>query len=59
MIWFYFLFQEFDDKTDEMADKAVESVKKGVTSLWNFASGYASQMFTEEDLPSEAMMVGK
>ena len=53
------VFQEFDDKTDEMADRAVESVKKGVSSFWNYASGYASQMFTEEDLPSEAMVVGK
>ncbi len=42
-----------------MADKAVESVRKGVSSLWNYASGYASQMFAEEDLPSEAMVVGK
>ncbi len=37
----------------------MENVKKGVSSLWNMASGYASQMFTEEDLPSEAMVVGK
>lgn len=58
-IYFGFFLQEFDDRTDEMADKAVEGVKKGVSSLWNYASGYASQMFTEEDLPSEAMVVGK
>lgn len=42
-----------------MADRAVENVKKGVSSLWNYASGYASQVFAEDDLPSEAMLVGK
>ncbi len=42
-----------------MADRAVESVRKGVSSLWSYASGYASQMFSEEDLPSEAMLVGR
>jgi len=51
--------QEFDDKTDEMADRAVESVRSSVSSFWRFASGYAQQMFTEEDLHSEAVMVGK
>ena len=50
-------FQEFDDKTDEMADKAVDAVKKSVSSIWKYASGYATQMFTEEDLESEAIMV--
>ena len=42
-----------------MADKAVESVKTSVTSFWRYASGYAQQMFTEEDLASEAILVGK
>ena len=41
-----------------MADKAVDAVKKSVSSFWNYASGYATQMFTEEDLESEAIMVG-
>ena len=50
--------QEFDDKTDEMADKAVDAVKKSVSSFWKYASGYATQMFTEEDLESEAIMIG-
>jgi len=49
--------EEFDDKTDEMADKAVDAVKKSVSSIWKYASGYATQMFTEEDLESEAIMV--
>lgn len=42
-----------------MADKAVETVKTSVSSFWRYASGYATQMFTEEDLASEAMMVGR
>lgn len=50
--------EEFDDKTDEMADKAVDAVKKSVSSFWKYASGYATQMFTEEDLESEAIMIG-
>merc|ERR1712241_88939 len=33
-------------------------VSKGATSLWSMASGYASQMFTEEDLAATAVMVG-
>ncbi len=41
-----------------MADRAVESVKRSVSSFWRYASGYATQMFTEEDLESEAMLVG-
>lgn len=50
-------FQEFDEKTDVMADKAVESVAKGVTSLWSSASGYAKNMFMQEDSESEAILV--
>ena len=41
-----------------MADKAVDAVKKSVSSFWKYASGYATQMFTEEDLESEAIMIG-
>jgi len=51
--------QDIDDKTDEMADRAVESVRSSVSSFWRYASGYASQMFVEEDAPSEAVMIGK
>jgi hypothetical protein len=50
--------QQFDEKTDEFADRAVDSVKRSVSSFWNLASGYATQMFTEEDLESEAILVG-
>lgn len=46
-----------DEKTDVLADKAVDSVKKSVSSFWRFASGYAQQMFDEEDLDSEALLV--
>ncbi len=43
-----------------MADKAVDSLKSGVTSFWKFASGYTAQMFTEDDyLASQAVLVGK
>ena len=41
-----------------MADKAIDSVKKSVSSFWNYASGYATQMFTKDDLESEAVIVG-
>ena len=33
-----------DEKTDVLADKAVDSVKKSVSSFWRFASGYAQQV---------------
>jgi hypothetical protein len=33
-----------DEKTDVIADKAVDSVKKSVSSFWRFASGYAQQV---------------
>ena len=52
------ILQEIDDKTDVMADKAVDAVKRSVSSFWKYASGYATQMFTEDDLESEAIMVG-
>jgi len=50
--------KEIDEITDEMAESAITGVSKGASSLWNMASGYASQMFTEEDLESTAVMVG-
>lgn len=46
-----------DEKTDVLTDKAVDSVKKSVSSFWRYASGYAQQMFDEEDLESEALLV--
>jgi len=50
--------KEIDEITDEMAESALTGVSKGATSLWSMASGYASQMFTEEDLAATAVMVG-
>ena len=50
--------KEIDEITDEMAETAISGVSKGATSLWSMASGYASQMFTEEDLAATAVMVG-
>merc|ERR1719273_2370073 len=50
--------QELDKVTDEMAETAINGVAKGASSLWNMASGYASQMFTEEDLPATPVLVG-
>jgi len=50
--------KEIDEATDEMADVAISGVAKGATNIWNMASGYASQMFVEEDLEATAMMVG-
>ena len=50
--------KEIDEITDEMAESAITGVSKGATSLWTMASGYASQMFTEEDLAATAVMVG-
>ena len=41
-----------------MAESAINGVTKGATSLWNMASGYASQMFTEEDLQATPVLVG-
>jgi len=49
--------KEIDEITDEMAESAITGVSKGASSLWNMASGYASQMFTEEDLEATAVMV--
>lgn len=50
--------KEIDEITDEMAESAITGVSKGATSLWSMASGYASQMFTEEDLAATPVMVG-
>jgi len=50
--------QELDEVTDEMAEAAINGVAKGASSLWNMASGYASQMFVEEDLESTPVLVG-
>ena len=41
-----------------MAEAAINGVTKGASSLWNMASGYASQMFTEEDLEATPVLVG-
>lgn len=57
LILFSQFFQEFDDKTDVMADKAVDSLKKSATSFWSAASGYATQMFVQDDLESEALLI--
>ena len=50
--------QELDEVTDEMAEAAINGVTKGASSLWNMASGYASQMFVEEDLEATPVLVG-
>lgn len=50
--------KELDEVTDDMAETAINGVSKGATSLWNMASGYASQMFTEEDLEATPVLVG-
>jgi len=48
---------KIDEKSDELADQAFDSVKTGVNSAWKFAAGYTSQMFKEEDLEAEALLV--
>jgi|ERR1712013_359 len=50
--------KELDEVTDEMAETAINGVAKGASSFWNMASGYASQMFTEEDLDATPVLVG-
>jgi len=50
--------KEIDEVTDEMAESAINGVSAGASSLWNMASGYASQMFTEEDLAATPVLVG-
>lgn len=50
--------KEIDEVTDEMAEAAINGVTKSVSSLWNMASGYANQMFSEEDLPADPILVG-
>jgi len=49
---------DLDEATDEMAEVAIQGVTTGASSLWKVASGYASQMFTEDDLPSQAVLAG-
>ena len=36
--------KEIDEITDEMAESAITGVSAGASSLWNMASGYASQV---------------
>lgn len=50
--------KELDEVTDDMAEAAINGVTKSASSFWNMASGYASQMFTEDDLESTAVLVG-
>merc|ERR1719400_1648582 len=50
--------KEIDEVTDEMAESAINGVSAGASSLWNMASGYASQMFVEEDLEATPVLVG-
>jgi len=50
--------KELDEVTDEMTEAAITGVTKSVSSLWNVASGYANQMFTEDDLPADSVLVG-
>jgi len=50
--------KEIDEVTDEMAEAAINGVTKSVSSFWNMASGYASQMFSEDDLPADTILVG-
>lgn len=50
--------KEIDEVTDEMAEAAITGVTKSVSSLWNMASGYANQMFSEDDLPAQPVLVG-
>jgi len=50
--------KELDEVTDEMTEAAIDGVTKSVSSFWNVASGYASQMFTEDDLPADSVLVG-
>lgn len=49
---------ELDEVTDEMAEAAITGVAKSASSFWNMASGYASQMFTEDDLEATPVLVG-
>ena len=55
--WSTTFSQKIDTKSDEIADQAYESVKTSVTSAWRYAAGYANQMFKEEDLEAEALLV--
>ena len=55
-IFFSINSQKIDEKSDELADQAYVSVKDSVSSAWRYAAGYATQMFTEEDLEAEALL---
>jgi len=50
--------KEFDEVTDEMAEAAITGVTKSASSFWNMASGYATQMFIEDDLEATPVLVG-
>jgi len=50
--------KDLDEVTDEMTEAAMNGISKSASSFWNMASGYASQMFTEDDLPSDSVLVG-
>lgn len=50
--------KELDEVTDEMAEAAISGVTKSASSIWSLASGYASQMFTEDDLEATPVLVG-
>ena len=41
-----------------MAEAAISGVTKSASSIWSMASGYASQMFTEDDLEATPVLVG-
>jgi len=49
--------EKLDEKSDELADQAYVSAKSSLSSAWRYAAGYATQMFTEEDLEAEALLV--
>jgi len=49
---------DLDEATDEMAEVAIQGVTAGASSFWKVASGYASQMFVEDDLQATPVLVG-
>lgn len=50
--------KELDEVTDELTEAAITGVSKSMSSIWNVATGYANQMFTEDDLPADSLLVG-
>ena len=46
-----------ENDSDELADQSYGSVKSSITSAWRYAAGYTTQMFTEEDIEAEALLV--